>query len=91
MSDPERVRDLELEMRLRIATKLEDVLRHEAESADITITDALVILGMTLGLAMAKAPNDAARRAGADAHRKGVVQAMQLADAVEMMTTVPKS
>lgn len=83
--DEQRARDQHLEMRMRIAKKLEDLLHEEAAAAEFTVIDELSILGMVLGFGMASAPTDGARRAGADAHRRGVEQAMQLREAVESM------
>lgn len=75
----------ELEMQLRIAKKVDDLLRAEGAAAGLTTLERLTVLGLVLGLVLASAPTDGARKAGAEAHRHGVEQAMALREALERM------
>ncbi|HHH29075.1 MAG TPA: hypothetical protein ENK57_12125 [Polyangiaceae bacterium] len=74
--------DPALEMRIRVANKVEAVLREEAEHADMTITEAMHILGMVLGIGMAGAPSVASQQLAAKAHQLGVLEGMKIRRAV---------
>lgn len=74
--------DAALEMRIRVANRVEAVLREEAEGAGMSMVEAMHILGIVLGIGMAGAPGAAELAAGAAAHRDGVAEGMRIRQAV---------
>ncbi len=83
-------RDQQLEMRMRIAKKIEGVLQAEAKAAQFDGFEAAHILGLALGLGLGSVP-DLMRRVAAEAHARGVEQGLQLCQAVDMMRIKPET
>lgn len=83
-------RGQQLEMRMRVARKIEDVLKAEAKAAQFDGFEAAHILGLALGLGLGSVPDDM-RRSAASAHARGVEQGLQLQQAAAAMGIKPET
>lgn len=83
-----------LERRMRVAKKIDDLLKAEVGDAATMTFDGLEaahILGLALGLGLAAAPTDGARTTALSAHERGVTQALELRRALDSMGVTPEA
>lgn len=82
-----------LERRMRVAKKIDELLKAELSDRASQAFDALEaahILGLSFGLGLASAPHDEARTTAHAAHERGVTQALELRRALDAMGIRPE-
>lgn len=82
----------DLEYRMRVAKKIDEVLKAEFADPATQTFDALEaahVLGLSFGLGLAAAPDELAQQNARYAHERGIRQAIELRAALELMGVGP--